>query len=73
MHCGTGVFVMIVLIQLAILITFMYLGYLRLKESAGCINLTSFSLHILRKVIIHFMFLMTKETVFGTMILHWNH
>lgn len=60
-------FVMIVLIQLAILITFRYLGYPKLKAPPGCINLTSFSLHILSKINIFYysMLLLTVYTVLG--------
>ncbi|XP_029426107.1 transmembrane protein 62 isoform X2 [Nannospalax galili] len=60
-------FVLIVLIQLTILITFRYLPYPELKEPPGFINLTSFSLHILSKINVFYysVLLLTLYTVLG--------
>ncbi|XP_005381419.1 PREDICTED: transmembrane protein 62 isoform X2 [Chinchilla lanigera] len=60
-------FVLIVLIQLSILITFRYLAYPELKEPPGFINLTSFSLHVLSKIDIFYysVLLLTSYTVLG--------
>ncbi|XP_011353464.1 transmembrane protein 62 [Pteropus vampyrus] len=60
-------FVMIVLIQLSILLTFRHRGYLELKGPPGFINLTSFSLHVLSKINIfyYFVLLLTLYTVLG--------
>ncbi|XP_041534835.1 transmembrane protein 62 isoform X1 [Microtus oregoni] len=60
-------FVLIVLTQLAILITFRYLAYPELKEPPGFANMTSFSLHILGKTNIFYysVLLLTLYTVLG--------
>ncbi|XP_072868194.1 transmembrane protein 62 isoform X5 [Chlorocebus sabaeus] len=60
-------FVLIVLSQLTILITFRYRGYPELKEPSGFINLTSFSLHVLSKINIFYysVLLLTLYTVLG--------
>ncbi|XP_036094950.1 transmembrane protein 62 isoform X5 [Rousettus aegyptiacus] len=60
-------FVIIVLIQLSILLTFRHRGYLELKGPPGFINLTSFSLHVLSKINIfyYFVLLLTLYTVLG--------
>ncbi|XP_023568289.1 transmembrane protein 62 [Octodon degus] len=60
-------FVLIVLIQLSILITFRYLAYPELKGPPGFINLTSFSLHVLSKIDIFYysVLLLTSYTVLG--------
>ncbi|XP_045142392.1 transmembrane protein 62, partial [Echinops telfairi] len=60
-------FVLIVLIQLAILIMFRYRGHPELKGPLGFINLTSFSLHVLSKINIfyYFVLLLTLYTVLG--------
>ncbi|XP_010623115.1 transmembrane protein 62 isoform X2 [Fukomys damarensis] len=68
-HCSVAriLFVLIVLIQLATLITFRYLAYPELKEPPGLINLTSFSLHVLSKIDIFYysVLLLTLYTVLG--------
>ncbi|XP_024894596.1 transmembrane protein 62 isoform X2 [Pteropus alecto] len=68
-HCMVArvLFVMIVLIQLSILLTFRHRGYLELKGPPGFINLTSFSLHVLSKINIfyYFVLLLTLYTVLG--------
>uniref|UniRef100_A0A8D2AUA0 Transmembrane protein 62 n=1 Tax=Sciurus vulgaris TaxID=55149 RepID=A0A8D2AUA0_SCIVU len=68
-HCMVArvLFVLIVLIQLFILITFRYLEYPEFKEPPRFINLTSFSLHLLSKINIFYysMLLMTLYVVFG--------
>ncbi|XP_014702619.3 transmembrane protein 62 isoform X3 [Equus asinus] len=60
-------FVMIVLIQLTILITFRHRGYPEHKGPPGFINLTSFSLHVLSKINIFYysVLLLTLYTVLG--------
>ncbi|XP_032273866.1 transmembrane protein 62 isoform X2 [Phoca vitulina] len=60
-------FVIIVLIQLTILITFRYRGYPEHKGSPGFINLTSFSLHVLSKLNIFYysVLLLTLYTALG--------
>ncbi|XP_033046277.1 transmembrane protein 62 isoform X9 [Trachypithecus francoisi] len=60
-------FVLIVLSQLTILITYRYRGYPELKEPSGFINLTSFSLHVLSKINICYysVLLLTLYTVLG--------
>ncbi|XP_060004537.1 transmembrane protein 62 isoform X4 [Lagenorhynchus albirostris] len=60
-------FVMIVLIQLIILITFRYQAYPEHKGPPGFVNLTSFSLHVLSKISIFYysMLLLTLYTVLG--------
>ncbi|XP_055484320.1 transmembrane protein 62 isoform X2 [Psammomys obesus] len=60
-------FVLIVLMQLAILIAFRYLAYPELKEPLGFANMTSFSLHILSKINIFYysLLLLTLYTVLG--------
>lgn len=60
-------FVLIVLTQLTILITFRYLPYPELKEPPGFANMTTFSLHILSKINIFYysVLLLTLYTVLG--------
>nr|XP_014702619.2 transmembrane protein 62 isoform X1 [Equus asinus] len=60
-------FVMIVLIQLTILITFRHRGYPEHKGPPGFINLTSFSLHVLSKINIFYysVLLLTLYTGLG--------
>ncbi|XP_006751412.2 transmembrane protein 62-like, partial [Leptonychotes weddellii] len=60
-------FVIIVLIQLTILITFRHRGYPEHKGSPGFINLTSFSLHVLSKLNIFYysVLLLTLYTALG--------
>ncbi|XP_027631582.1 transmembrane protein 62 isoform X2 [Tupaia chinensis] len=60
-------FVLIVLVQLTILITFRYRKHPVLKAPPGFINLTSFSLHVLSKINIFYysMLLLTLYTVLG--------
>ncbi|KAF5925505.1 hypothetical protein HPG69_001952 [Diceros bicornis minor] len=68
-HCTVArvLFVMIVLIQLTILITFRHRGYPEHKGPPGLINLTSFSLHVLSKINIFYysVLLLTLYTVLG--------
>ncbi|XP_062945725.1 transmembrane protein 62 isoform X4 [Cynocephalus volans] len=68
-HCTMArvLFVLIVLIQLTILITFRYQGYPELKEPPGFVNLTSFSLHVLSKINIFYysVLLLTLYTALG--------
>ncbi|XP_019580942.2 transmembrane protein 62 isoform X1 [Rhinolophus sinicus] len=68
-HCMVArvLFVMTVLIQLSILVTFRYQGCLELKGPPGFINLTSFSLHVLSKINIFYysVLLLTLYTVLG--------
>nr|XP_055172791.1 transmembrane protein 62 isoform X1 [Nyctereutes procyonoides] len=68
-HCIVArvLFVIIVLIQLSILITFRYRGYPEHKGSPGFINLTSFSLHVLSKLNIFYysVLLLTVYTALG--------
>ncbi|XP_063105635.1 transmembrane protein 62 isoform X4 [Cavia porcellus] len=68
-HCAVArvLFVLIVLIQLSILITYRYLAYPELTEPPGFINLTSFSLHVLSKIDIFYysVLLLTLYTVLG--------
>ncbi|KAM4831008.1 transmembrane protein 62 isoform X1 [Urocitellus parryii] len=68
-HCMVArvLFVLIVLIQLFIVITFRYLEYPDLKEPPRFINLMSFSLHLLSKINIFYysMLLMTLYVVLG--------
>ncbi|XP_053521978.1 transmembrane protein 62 isoform X4 [Artibeus jamaicensis] len=68
-HCTVArvLFVMIVLIQLAILIIFRQRGYVELKGPPGFLNLTSFSLHVLSKINIFYysVLLLTLYTVLG--------
>lgn len=60
-------FVLIVLIQLTVLITFRYLAYPELREPLGFANMTTFSLHILSKINISYysVLLLTLYTVLG--------
>lgn len=60
-------FVLIVLSQLTILITFRYLAYPELKGPPGFANMTTFSLHILSKINIFYysVLLLTLYTVLG--------
>ncbi|XP_040322764.1 transmembrane protein 62-like [Herpailurus yagouaroundi] len=60
-------FVMIVLVQLTILITFRCQGYPEHKGSPGFINLASFSLHVLSKLNIFYysVLLLTLYTALG--------
>nr|XP_045012463.1 transmembrane protein 62 isoform X2 [Jaculus jaculus] len=60
-------FVLIVLLQLTILITFRCLAYPQMKEPPGFINMTSFSLHVLSKINIFYysVLLLTLYTVLG--------
>nr|XP_048316024.1 transmembrane protein 62 [Myodes glareolus] len=60
-------FVLLVLTQLTILITFRYLPYPELKEPPGFANMTTFSLHILTKINIFYysVLLLTLYTVLG--------
>ncbi|XP_021551015.2 transmembrane protein 62 isoform X1 [Neomonachus schauinslandi] len=68
-HCIVArvLFVIIVLIQLTILITFRHRGYPEHKGSPGFINLTSFSLHVLSKLNIFYysVLLLTLYTALG--------
>ncbi|XP_058397366.1 transmembrane protein 62 isoform X3 [Diceros bicornis minor] len=68
-HCTVArvLFVMIVLIQLTILITFRHRGYPEHKGPPGLINLTSFSLHVLSKINIFYysVLLLTLYIVLG--------
>ncbi|XP_059952692.1 transmembrane protein 62 isoform X4 [Mesoplodon densirostris] len=68
-HCTVArvLFVMIVLIQLIILITFRYRAYPEHKGPPGFVNLTSFSLHVLSKISIFYysVLLLTLYTVLG--------
>ncbi|XP_020952719.1 transmembrane protein 62 isoform X2 [Sus scrofa] len=61
------VFVMIVLIQLIILITFRFRAHPEHKGPPGFVNLTSFSLHVLSKINIFYysVLLLTLYTVLG--------
>uniref|UniRef100_A0A8D0Z5E5 Transmembrane protein 62 n=1 Tax=Sus scrofa TaxID=9823 RepID=A0A8D0Z5E5_PIG len=61
------VFVMIVLIQLIILITFRFRAHPENKGPPGFVNLTSFSLHVLSKINIFYysVLLLTLYTVLG--------
>ncbi|XP_047622516.1 transmembrane protein 62 isoform X2 [Phacochoerus africanus] len=61
------VFVMIVLIQLIILITFRFRAHPEQKGPPGFVNLTSFSLHVLSKINIFYysVLLLTLYTVLG--------
>uniref|UniRef100_A0A452TYE7 Transmembrane protein 62 n=1 Tax=Ursus maritimus TaxID=29073 RepID=A0A452TYE7_URSMA len=60
-------FVVIVLLQLTILVTFRHRGYPEHKGSPGFINLTSFSLHVLSKLNIFYysVLLLTLYTALG--------
>ncbi|XP_059228624.1 transmembrane protein 62 isoform X2 [Mustela nigripes] len=68
-HCIVArvLFVIIVLIQLTVLITFRHRGYPEHKGSPGFINLTSFSLHVLSKLNIFYysVLLLTLYTALG--------
>ncbi|EFB13771.1 hypothetical protein PANDA_001024, partial [Ailuropoda melanoleuca] len=68
-HCIVArvLFVVIVLIQLTILITFRHRGYPEHKGSPGFINMTSFSLHVLSKLNIFYypVLLLTLYTALG--------
>ncbi|XP_059037296.1 transmembrane protein 62 isoform X3 [Mustela lutreola] len=68
-HCIVArvLFVIIVLIQLTVLITFRHRGYPEHKGSPGFINLTSFSLYVLSKLNIFYysVLLLTLYTALG--------